>query len=98
MSDAFPQISKQYIRYGVTNDIIITALGKNVSECFISYTDAYQYIHTYQEGVGQTTIVSSQTNQRAYMKHTRNSIQSILLEKRPLIIYNNNIQHLYSAL
>ena len=40
---------------------------------------------TYQEGVSQTTFLVSQTNQRAYMKHTRNSIQLTLLAKRPLI-------------
>ena len=34
---------------------------------------------------GQTTFLASHTNQRAYMKHTRNNIQSTLLAKRPLI-------------
>ena len=41
--------------------------------------------NTYQEGVGQTTFHVSQTNHRAYMKHTINSIQSTLLAKQPLI-------------
>ena len=36
-------------------------------------------------GCRSTTFLVSQTNQRAYMKHTRNSIQSTLLAKRPLI-------------
>ena len=33
------------------------------------------------DGVGQTTFLVSQTNPRAHIKHTRNSIQSTLLAK-----------------